>query len=438
MVEKSSKRKRHPLGIDSKVNALAVKCYDEQFPYGVDKTMEAVKNADKSTVHILAIRHDRNIVTDGIWTNPLEKPHYHFLIRYVDRKTKVRVSTVFNQLHIFFRPTVDDSLWLNHGVETIGEFTSYAVYLTHDTEEAVLDGKEPYSITEIISNLSLDEIKQVRDGYTRITDASNKVKMSELANLDEDAFKFGYELGNFTSWYHAQPFSVRSNAKMRTIKESYYRGVESRLEESRKINRLCIYIMGEPNTGKTYAAEKALDGKRILSIGGGGTGKFDKLRPDHEAIIIDDDVCPNLLNMTDNYMCHAYRRNSDNPVWAGQYFIVTSNLGFTSWLISCGIKVDLHGTIGFKMSVYKHYEAMVSRFYLCCLIPDERGGNKLALINASTRGSAEEQLERYSMFRDFKEKFNNIISSYLPTATKLDYSTVLDTKAAGCLQVEIW
>lgn len=69
--------------------------------------------------------------------------------------------------------------------------------------------------------------------------------------------------------------------------------------------RLCVFIYGEPNSGKTCTPEKALSGKRYLTVKGGSTGKFDNLRVDHQSIIIADDVCANLLNMTDNYICRA-------------------------------------------------------------------------------------------------------------------------------------
>ena len=151
-----------------------------------------------------------------------------------------------------------------------------------------------------------------------------------------------------------------------------------------------------------------MDGKRVLSVGGGGTGKFDRLRPDHDAIVIDDDVCPNLLNMTDNYICRAYKRNSNNPAWAGRYFIVTSNLPFADWLDSCGLRVK---TLSGNLT--PHYTAMLSRFFVCVL-QSRQGINHLALCSPSTRGSEQEQLERAEMFAEFAERFNSIIASYTP------------------------
>ena len=142
----------------------------------------------------------------------------------------------------------------------------------------------------------------------------------------------------FALGFNELPFKIRSNAKMKTVKESYQRGVDRRIAENREVLRVCIFIKGEPNTGKTYTSLAALAGKRIYKIDGGGSGKFDNLRPDREAIVISDEVCPNLLNMADNYICKAYRRQNNNPAWAGNYFVVTSNLSFDDWVVQSETK----------------------------------------------------------------------------------------------------
>lgn len=400
---KDSKKEHTLLSYESKVYSFAVKFYDEQMPDGFDATIKAITETEKSYLQILLICHDKDEVTDGIWKVATLKRHYHMIVRQTDSTKRERIKKILDSLHVVFRQDIDDSLLINHGIETVNDFTNYAVYLTHDTKKAKEDGKANYDVSEIISNLTIDEIKQIRDGYTRLSESIEKVTPSKLAELDRDAFNLGKELKNFNSWYKAQPFSVRSNAKIKTIKESYDLGVETRFEENRKLNRLCIYIQGDPNTGKTYAAEKALAGKQILLLNGGGTGKFDRLRPDHEAIIVDDDICPNLLNMSDNYMCRAYRRNSNNPVWAGQYFIVTSNLSFTEWLVSCGIKVSKLATANYNMHQNKHYAAMLSRFFVCCLTQNNDAHNQLTLVSPSTRGSCTEQLERLNMFLEFQK-----------------------------------
>lgn len=427
---KMARKKVHKLlSISSKVYSFALKFYDEQLPFGIQETINAIRQTDKDKFQVLLICHDRDEVSDGIWSVATEKRHYHLICRCTNCKDRIRIYQMLNWFHIYYRPGLDNILLKNYAVETVGDFKAYAVYLTHETEEAKKDNKELYNVNEIISNLSLDEIKAVRDGYIRISDASSKVTMSKLAKLDEEAYKLGYELKSFDNWYNALSFNVRSNSKMKTIEQSYQRGVRKRIDEKPEITRLCVYIMGDANTGKTYASKKALAGKKILNVGGGGSGKFDKLKADHDAIIIDDDVCPNLLNMADNYICYAYKRNKDNPPWAGKYLIVTSNLPFNEWLRKCGINVNAN------CSRNSHYTAMLSRFYICALVKTADGKNKLACVNVSDRGSKIEQEERRTMFEAFRQAFDETIAQYTPTDTVVDYSSTLNIEEAGCMAV---
>ena len=341
---------------------------------------------------------------------------FRSILRCVDRKKRIRVRTVLRQLGIEYRKDLDDALWANHGVETIGKsFDGYATYLTHETEAAINDGKELYGVDEIVSNLTVEEIQAIRDGYIRISSDARKVTTKDLVELDDMAFELGKELKNFDDWYNTLPFTVRSNAKIKTIRESYSRGVNAKIAEKSEVLRLCVYIQGAPNTGKTYGAKHALFGKRIHTVEGGGSGKFDDLRADHQAIIISDDVCPNLLNMTDNYICRAYKRQANNPAWAGNYFIVTSNLSFVDWLASCKINVNS-----------KHYDAMYSRFFVTEIKQKDDGTNYLALRSASTRGSVEEQTQRAEMFMNFQKQFNEIMADYKPEQNQVDFDSMID------------
>lgn len=429
--EKYKGRKTHIIPYCARLHSVAIKCYLEQLVNGFDHTAGQVKKleVDKSKIEVLMIIHNRDLVTDGPWDVSTEKPHIHLIMRLKERNARFTLSQMMKYFGIEFRPGVDDSLWVNHGVEPVVNFAGYAMYLTHETPQAIRDGKALYEISEIVSNLTEEEIKQVREGYNRLTLGKHRVTAEELVEMDGQAYNLGLELGDFEGWYGSQGFNVRSNAKMKTIRESYMRGVDTRVRERAPVNRLCIYIEGAPNTGKTYAATKALAGRRVLTVGGGGTGKFDNLRADTEAIVVDDDVCPNLLNMTDNYVCRAYRRNKDNPVWAGKYFIVTSNLPFDAWIRTCGIKTHRLDGGGYT----QHYAAMYSRFYICRLAY-ANGVNHLALTDPSERGSVADQQERVKLFLDFKAAFDKTIAEYRPGMNKVDYSTIIEP----CYPTEHW
>ena len=413
-------KNRKMLTMESKPRSFSIKVYDEQLPLGWEKTCEAIRNVDKGVLQVLAICHDADLLGDDIWLPSIEKKHYHIIGRGVNGYS-IRIKQLLELLHVEFRQGLDDELWKNHGVETVGKFPNMAMYLQHLTDEAILDGKTEYPIEKIVSNLTIDEIKEVQNGYIRVgQNGGYKKTFTEMAELDAVARKLGYDLGNFNNWYYDLDFGTRCSAKLKVIERSYYDGVERRVREDGTLIRLCIYIKGDKNTGKTYTSKQVLKGKEILEIGGGGTGKFDKLLPSTDAIILSDDRCPNLLNMTDNYMCQAYRRQSNNPYWCGDVFVVTSNLSFDDWLTDCGIKItDDSGHYS------EHYRAMKSRFYVCH-IEEICGNNRLICDSPSTRGSANEQIARKEKFKIFRDRFNTIIADYHPDNRGVDYEDIMD------------
>lgn len=394
------------LTLKSTVRTLSLKFYLEQMTETLEELKERVKNMPKEKYQGLGIVHDKDYQCDSYWEPSIEKLHIHIIIRVLNGKT-TQVDTILNMLKIQYRPEIDDILWQNHGAETCADFTAMAMYLTHETEQAILDGKHKYDITEVFSNLTQEEIEEVRQGYIRFSNGLGKKSFKDLAEIDEFAYNLGTIYGNFDEWYNSLDFGFRSNTKIKTIRESYYRGVDVSFNKNDTINRLCIFIEGEKNTGKTYASKQALKGKRILEISGGGTGKYDKLQASTEAILLSDDTSSSLLNMTDNYPCRAYKRQSNNPIWAGQYFIVTSNLSFCEWLEVCGFK---------KL---EHVNAMESRFFICH-IEKQFGHNTLVCENVSTRGNQIDQQEKINMFVDFKRRFNKSLAEYQPETIKVE------------------
>lgn len=414
------------LNIADRVRSLALKFYVEQIDGSVIDFINTIISFDPKVVQVMAICHFRDIIDKGIWECARAKPHWHVILRFVDHNCRKRIVNILNALKVKYRPGLDDELWKEHGVETVGDFASYAVYLLHETKQARRDGKERYAPCEIISNLTMEEQEQIRAGYVRLSD-NRKITEEELVSLDKEAYDLGFSLKNFDKWYDALPFKVRCNTKMRVICESYERGARAKMELHELIPRLNLFIMGLHNGGKTFATQSvyAEKGLEFLTVRGGGSGKFDNLKPYHNAIVIDDDICPNLLNMSDSYICRAYRRNRNNPIWAGNYFVVTSNLTFAEWLAMCGIEPFLpHSTSHWS----KHGMAMRSRFLVCSIVCDDDGHKKLYLSKdgCMLRGNNEQQKQLMSMYVDFRDRFNRIIDSYHPEELDMDYSSIID------------
>lgn len=421
---KNNKRMLYPT---SRTRTIAIKFYAEQMPISLNYVIQQIRAFDKTLVEILMEMHNRDLTEDtDLWLPAVEKIHFHLIAR-CKGNYRLYVRDFMRKLGIIFRQDLDKQLWENKGVETVGDFTNYAMYLTHETPESLSNGgKFEYDLETcyengfkpmtceadlqemdgfLVSNLSLEEIKQIREGYTRLDTSGHKLTYSDLVELDKALFELGYNYGNLENFINAQPWEMRSNAKRKTLEESYYRGIDARVTEDRlarkQIGRICVFIQGDTGTGKSYAALHSFEGKKVLAIEGGGTGKFDDLRAYTEAMVINDDTLPNCLNMADDYPCKAYKRCKGNQVWTGKYLIVTSNKTFTDWLKDCGITHD------------KHITAMQERFFICHM-ENVSGKNYMRCDDYPKRGDVQKVQSLINNFAEFQKKFNAICSDYVP------------------------
>ena len=198
--KKWSKKDCKILSIADKVHSLAVKIYGEQLMYSWDYTCDVIRNTDPKDFQVIAIRHDRDLYAydDLFWKPSYEKPHYHLIFRCMDRKKRIRVGQVLYQLGIRFRQGLDDELWKNHGVETVEKFSAYATYLTHETEDAVRDGKELYDISELVSNLTTAGIEEVRQGYLLVAQ-NEKMTTAKWIDLDNSAYTAILQIHSLTT-----------------------------------------------------------------------------------------------------------------------------------------------------------------------------------------------------------------------------------------------
>lgn len=443
---KGKKNERSPrcLKPHARTRGMAAKFYEEQLPFGVDYLISRVRTYDKDKFRVLLFMHNQDENEDGdLWVKSCEKMHFHMLVEGVPcgkdkKKRQFTVNAILRDLGVVFRPGIDDKLWENRGVETLNDFSGYALYATHETPKAKQNGlKFEYDLETMwanglyspkdstflktcegimVSNLTLEEVKEVREGYTRLN-LHKRVTFEDLEGLDKELFELGKAYGDIDTYIDNLPFSVRSHCKMRTLKESYDRGLSRRLEEdlanNKNLLRLCVFVQGQTGTGKTYGALKALSDKRVLTVGGQKTGKFDNLKPSTQAIVIDDDTLPNALQMSDDYPCRAYRRNSNNPVWCGDYLIITSNLTFDEWLKSCGF------------SNPTHLKAMHERFFICH-IESVLNKNALWCDEIVKRGTAEKVQMLVDKFTDFQEKYNESLASYRPASSSVIDKTKLN------------
>lgn len=311
--------KKRFLNMRSTVRTLSIKVYDEQLPEGWEATKNKIVVIEKGHWQVIAICHNRDYAGDDFWLPALEKRHYHIIVRILNGKN-ARVEQILRELGVGYRPE-DKTLWENHGVETCRDFAGMTMYLPHWTEQAELDGKTRYEIEELVSNLTDDEIREVMKGYVRVGGSLGKVTEKELAKLEADVFELGRECGDFTEWYKALPHNIKKNASMRVYREMYELGLDEGIKELKVIPRLSVFVQGDFNKGKTKAAEKSCDkmGLIHLDIEAGGTGKFDNLTANTNAIIVDDETLPHPLAMVDTKVCRVYKRHHNTPRGSANY-----------------------------------------------------------------------------------------------------------------------
>lgn len=333
---------------------------NNEFTFLFDRFKELVNSFSKD-FQVIGIIHDKDETADpeDYFLLSSIKPHCHLMLRRTDKKP-FRINKVLDSLGICYRRYIDNELW-GYSVSTCKNWQASVAYLTHETTQAMADGKNIYDREEIFSNCETSLIDDFREGYN-VSAEHIRVTQGELEIYDKLFYQRGYDLKDFNELYNSLDFRIRSHCKMKTIKESYFRGIEERLEKDPpEVKRVCLFIQGPPDTGKTYAMRKALKklGFKTYFISGGGTGKFDNLSITDQAIVIDDTTCPNLLNMTDDRITRAYRRNSNNPYWTGEVFVVTSNKSFLDWCADSTLKVYEFDT----KQPTAHADAMKTRFF---------------------------------------------------------------------------
>lgn len=386
---------------------------EEELEKAWEILQETIRTFPKDKWQIVAIYQYRDPAEKG-WSDEFDKPHIHVAIRCIERYTEgshkgetkqIHVNTFLNELEIKYQikgdHTEDKNLWDNAGVIYCADFAERVLYLLHKTPEAKAAGKEPYELEELVSNLTIDEIKKVLEGYVNPSDALRKVTPKQLAELAKEAFDLGWNLRDYDAWFDKLPFNIMSQMKMKTIKERYDRGVDLRLKELGAIPRLSVFIQSPPAMGKTYAAKYACDqmGLEYLPIEAGGTGKFDDLTVTHGAIVVDDETLPHPLAMADTKYCRVYRRNRGNRPWLGKLLVITSNYSFDKWIEKCGIKDE------------EEKEAAKSRFYICQL-EEVDGVNMLVCNSRAKRGAPQLKREIREMYEKFRDFFNESLAKY--------------------------
>ena len=139
---------------------------------------------------------------------------------------------------------------------------------------------------------------------------TEKVTNKEIAETGAQAYELGREFGDFGDWYFSKRFPLRCELDLEMLEEIYNQGAESKAKETVYVNRLCVFIHGKTNTGKTYTSVEALKQmgyNHFYDIRGYGPAKFRNISTSVQAILLD--------NWTDGkYMSRFLELCGDKPV----------------------------------------------------------------------------------------------------------------------------
>lgn len=116
--------KRKCLGLNDTCVGVAIKCYEEQLPYGWEGTSERIRKLDPELYEVLGIAHDRD-PADDIWEDAKLKTHYHIIIRIKSakkKKAREKVKKLLELLGVHYDKERDKDLYEHHGVENIGDW----------------------------------------------------------------------------------------------------------------------------------------------------------------------------------------------------------------------------------------------------------------------------------------------------------------------------
>lgn len=274
------------------------------------------------------------------------KTHYQGIVR---PPNSTYGMTQLNALPCRFDFEKDMSMIQNKGIEVTGDFGASVLYLTHETPKAKDDGKYIYSRDEVISNVKREYIDEIRERQLELDSRKKKYNLAlgdKFDPLEVQAYNLGTEFGDFERWWYREALLTprdRAKVSLRDLcRAQYTLGEDEQLSKKISLHRRSIYVYGAPECGKSFQTNFLMKyrygSNDVISIDGGGTGKFDNVKGHHKAILLNDDTMKEAIIVADEYPCRAYKRGKNNPVLNNDYLIVTFNDPFLKWVEALGYK----------------------------------------------------------------------------------------------------
>lgn len=387
---------------------------------------------------VAGIYHNQDLTEDaGSSFKPsVKKGHWHVMAWRGSFKNPVKrfhLNNLVKELGLQYS-SADETVWKKDGAEQLKYgVPAFFMYLTHESLDAIQKAKHVYDRTLIAKNFSDEEADKIRLAYKR-----SMVKTAlDWDYLAGEAYSLGKKVGNFSRWADLH-FNVGQQAtrNFKVVREKYNEGLNIGITTLTDCPRCSIVISGAPNLGKTYTSRLALKKMGLATVTvASGTGKYDRVQPETDALIFDDTGVSDARNVLDNVGVVLHRRNSDDRPFKGKYVIITTNESHSIWTKKTAIGVQtLEGkSLEEAESLQNIIEAVKSRVYFAHI----SASGKLVLDKRQERGSQKDFAVHDKMFLEFKRAFDTERAGYVPASETLKGGLFADSSNFGKLKADI-
>lgn len=445
MRKNSKKRyKSNGLTLESRVRSVSLKFYAEQLmPPDIRAKYEKLhdskspadqikaRTAEKHAFAFLrdrvehmdhkymcaSILHDKDLVRDpdDPFEASIKKGHFHVYIWRRKESSRFYLREIVAYLGLIYDHKKDAMMWTSHGAEVIRDKCASMMYITHETTQAILDGKHQYDVAEVIKNFSDDEFDQLRAGYKRPS-PKKRLTADDWDSLSDMAYDLGRSLGDYDKWVleHLNT-QQQAQAPAKIVEKRYVAGLQRGVTETDELTRCSILIYGAAGLGKSTTVRQTLKELGYQTCyATAGTGKYDSLRVSDTAIFFDDVSVKSPLSVFDNAAVILHRRGSHDRPWLGSMAVATTNLEPATWLakhVGFLSAKDARKALASDDSSDRaeQYRALESRLYICRL--DDEG--TLQVEHAQSRGGVVSKQAHDAKFAEFKTTFEKLLKQYL-------------------------